>query len=111
MVNNVESLANVTVVLRDGAAAFRAVGTEKSPGTRLISVSGHVNRPGVYEVELGFPWRRFIDEDCGGILGGRAIKAIVPGGISSKVLTGADIEPLALSHEALWDVNSTLGSG
>jgi NADH-quinone oxidoreductase subunit F len=111
VVNNVESLANVTGIIAHGAAAFRAVGTEKSPGTRLLSVSGHVNRPGVYEVELGYPCRRFLEEDCGGVQGGRALKAVVPGGISSKVLTAADIASLALSHEALWAVNSTLGTG
>ena len=111
VVNNVESLANVTGIIAHGAAAFRATGTAKSPGTRLISVSGHINKPGVYEVELGYPWRRFLDEDCGGVLDGRALKAVVPGGISSKILTAAEIAPLALSHEALWEVNSTLGSG
>ncbi len=111
VVNNVESLSNVPIILRGGAAEFRKVGTAKSPGTRLISVSGHVNRPGVYEVECGYPWRKFIDEDCGGITGGRKLKAIVPGGVSSKMLKAADIENLKLSHEDLWDAGSTLGSG
>ena len=111
VVNNVESLSNITGIVTHGAAAFRAVGTPKSPGTRLFSVSGHVARPGVYEVEMGYPWRRFLDEDCGGVLGGRALKCVVPGGISSKVLTGADIDKLRLCHEDLWDAGSTLGSG
>ena len=111
VVNNVESLSNIAGIIRNGAAAFKEVGTPKSPGTRLYSVSGHVNRPGVYEVELGYPWMRFLDEDCGGVVGGRAIKCVVPGGVSSKVLTGAEIKDLVLSHEALWDVGSTLGSG
>ncbi len=111
VVNNVESLSNVAWIVAHGAAAFRAVGTPKSPGTRLISVSGHVNRPGVYEVECGYPWMKFLDEECGGVQGGRAIKCVVPGGVSSKVLTGAEIRDLVLSHEALWDANSTMGSG
>jgi NADH-quinone oxidoreductase subunit F len=111
VVNNVESLANIAGIVGNGAAAFRAVGTPKSPGTRLISVSGHVNRPGVYEVELGYPWMKFLEEDCGGVRGGRPIKCVVPGGVSSKVLTGAEIRDLVLSHEALWDAGSTLGSG
>ena len=111
VVNNVESLSNIAGIIRNGAAAFKEVGTPKSPGTRLYSVSGHVNRPGVYEVELGYPWMKFLDEDCGGVVGGRAIKCVVPGGVSSKVLTGAEIKDLVLSHEALWDVGSTLGSG
>ena len=111
VVNNVESLSNIAGIIRNGAAAFKEVGTPKSPGTRLYSVSGHVVRPGVYEVELGYPWMKFLDEDCGGVVGGRAIKCVVPGGVSSKVLTGAEIKDLVLSHEALWDVGSTLGSG
>ena len=111
VVNNVESLSNIAGIIRNGAAAFKEVGTPKSPGTRLYSVSGHVNKPGVYEVELGYPWMKFLDEDCGGIVGGRAIKCVVPGGVSSKVLTGAEIRDLTLSHEDLWDAGSTLGSG
>ena len=111
VVNNVESLSNIAWIINHGAAAFKEVGTPKSPGTRLFSVSGHVNRPGVYEVELGYPWMKFLEEDCGGVRGGRAIKCVVPGGVSSKVLTGAEIRDLVLSHEALWDAGSTLGSG
>jgi NADH-quinone oxidoreductase subunit F len=111
VVNNVESLSNIAWIVANGAAAFKAVGTAKSPGTRLFSVSGHVNKPGVYEVELGYPWMKFLDEDCGGMIGGKPIKCVVPGGVSSKVLTGAEIADLNLSHEALWDVGSTLGSG
>jgi NADH-quinone oxidoreductase subunit F len=111
VVNNVESLSNIAGIIAHGAAAFRAVGTAKSPGTRLISISGHVNRPGVYEVECGYPWMKFIEEDCGGVRGGKAIKCLVPGGVSSKVLTGAEIKDLVLSHEALWDAGSTMGSG
>jgi len=111
VVNNVESLSNIAWIIAHGAAAYKEVGTAKSPGTRLFSVSGHVNRPGVYEIELGYPWMKFLDEDCGGIQGGRAIKCVVPGGVSSKVLTGADIVDLKLSHEDLWDAGSTLGSG
>jgi NADH-quinone oxidoreductase subunit F len=111
VVNNVESLSNVAGIVLHGAAAFRTVGTAKSPGTRLISISGHINRPGVYEVECGYPWMKFLEEDCGGVPGARPIKCVVPGGVSSKVLTGAEIKELVLSHEALWDAGSTMGSG
>jgi NADH-quinone oxidoreductase subunit F len=111
VVNNVETLANVAGIIAHGAEAFRQLGTKTSPGTRLISISGHINRPGVYEIELGYPFARFIRDDCGGILGGRALKAIIPGGISTKVLTAADIEPLALDHAALAAADSSLGSG
>lgn len=119
VVNNVETLATIAWIVRNGAKAFREVGTEKSPGTRLISISGHIARPGVYEVELGYSWARFLHEDCGGVLGGRPLKAVIPGGISSQVLTGKDakvltageVEGLTLDHEKLRSAGSSLGSG
>jgi NADH-quinone oxidoreductase subunit F len=111
VINNVETLANVTGIVAHGAAAFRKVGTAKNPGTRLISISGHINRPGVYEIEIGDPWAKFIYEDCGGILDGRALKTIIPGGISTKVLTAAEIEPLNLDNQEVEAAGSSLGSG
>ncbi len=111
VINNVESLANITGIVRMGAEEFRKVGTAKSPGTQLISISGHIAKPGVYEVEYGYPWARFLDEDCGGMLHGAKMKCIVPGGISTKVLTRAEIEPLMLSHESVNPAGSGLGSG
>ena len=111
VVNNVETLSNIANIMARGAAEFRKVGTAKNPGTRLVSVSGHVNRPGVYEIEIGDPWRPFIDEECGGVLGGRTLKAVIPGGISTKVLTGADIASLCLDNEQLTAAGSSLGSG
>jgi NADH-quinone oxidoreductase subunit F len=119
VVNNVETLSTIAWIVRNGAKAFREIGTEKSPGTRLISVSGHIARPGVYEVELGYSWARFLHEDCGGVLGGRPLKAVIPGGISSQVLTGKDakvltageVEGLTLDHEKLRSAGSSLGSG
>jgi NADH-quinone oxidoreductase subunit F len=111
VVNNVETLANVTPIIRDGAEAFRRIGTPKSPGTQLVSISGHIVKPGVYEVEHGYPLEKFIYEDCGGISGGRKLKCIVPGGISTKVLTAADIAGLAYDHGSFKKVGSQLGSG
>ncbi|MCX7893019.1 MAG: NADH-quinone oxidoreductase subunit NuoF [Burkholderiales bacterium] len=111
VINNVESLANITGIIANGAEAFRKVGTAKAPGTRLLSVSGHVERPGVYEVESGYPFRDFLREELGGVLGGRALKAVIPGGISAKVLTAAEIEPLALDQSVFEAAGSTLGSG
>jgi len=111
VVNNVETLANVAGIIAHGAAAFRQVGTPKSPGTQLVSISGHVNRPGVYEVEYGYPLKKFIYEDCGGILGGRMLKCIVPGGVSTKVLTAAEIEPVTYDHASFDSAGSSLGSG
>jgi NADH-quinone oxidoreductase subunit F len=119
VVNNIETLASVAWVIRNGAQAFREIGTPKSPGTRLISVSGHIKRPGVYEVELGYPWAKFLHEDCGGLLCDKDLKAVIPGGISSQVLTARDakvltpheVEGLTLDHEVLRGAGSSLGSG
>ena len=111
VINNVETLSNIAWIITHGGAAFKKVGTEKSPGTRLISISGHINRPGVYEIEIGYPWAKFIYEDCGGIPGGRALKGIIPGGISTKVLTAAEIQPLHLDDKELNAAGSSLGSG
>ena len=111
VVNNVETLANIVGIVAHGAQAFRAVGTAKNPGTRLISISGHIRRPGVYEIEIGYPWSKFIYEDCGGVSGGRQLKAVIPGGISTKVLTAAEIEPLHLDNQEVEAAGSSLGSG
>ena len=111
VINNVETLANVAWIIAHGSEAFRNVGTAKDPGTRLISISGHIERPGVYEIEIGYPFAKFIFDDCGGVLGGRALKGIIPGGISTKVLTAKEIEPLVLDNQALAAAGSSMGSG
>jgi NADH-quinone oxidoreductase subunit F len=111
VINNVETLSNIAIVIRDGAEAFRKVGTAKSPGTQLVSISGHLNKPGVYEVEYGYPLEKFIHEDCGGILGGKKLKCIIPGGISTKVLTAKDIEGVTYDHKAMVAAGSQVGSG
>jgi NADH-quinone oxidoreductase subunit F len=111
VVNNVETLSNIAWIVANGGEAFKKVGVEKDPGTRLISISGHIERPGVYEIEIGYPWRKFIYEDCGGVLGGRTLKGIIPGGISTKILTGKEIEPLTLDNPSLNAAGSSMGSG
>ena len=111
VVNNVETLSNIAWIIRNGGEAFKKVGVEKDPGTRLISISGHVERPGVYEIENGYSWRKFIYEDCGGVPGGRSLKCVIPGGISTKVLTGTEIEPLTLDNPSLAAAGSSMGSG
>jgi NADH-quinone oxidoreductase subunit F len=111
VINNVETLSNVAIIMRMGAEEFRKVGKPKSPGTQLVSISGHVNRPGVYEVEYGYPLDKFIYEDCGGVLGGRGLKCIIPGGISTKVMTAKDIEGVAYDHKAMEAAGSQVGSG
>ena len=111
VVNNVETLSNIAWIVQHGAEAFKAIGTPKNPGTRLISISGHIARPGVYEVEVGYPWRRLIYDDCGGIEGGAALKCVIPGGISTKVLTAAEIETLKLDPAEVEPAGSSMGSG
>jgi NADH-quinone oxidoreductase subunit F len=111
VVNNVETLSNVATIMTLGAEAFRQIGTAKSPGTQLVSISGHVERPGVYELEFGYPVAKFIHEDCGGVLGGRRLKCIVPGGISTKVLTGDEIAGVTYDHASFAKAGSGLGSG
>jgi NADH-quinone oxidoreductase subunit F len=111
VVNNVETLSNLAGIIRDGAAAFKSHGIPKHPGTRLISISGHIGKPGVYEVEPGTSFAKFIHETCGGVPGGRKVKAIIPGGISTKVVTGEELETVTLDNESLAKVGSSLGSG
>jgi NADH-quinone oxidoreductase subunit F len=111
VVNNVETLSNLAGIIANGAEAFKKTGTPKSPGTRLVSISGHINRPGVYEVEPGRPFREFIYDTCGGITGGRKLKAIIPGGISTKVVTGEEVERIKLDNQDLATVGSGMGSG
>jgi NADH-quinone oxidoreductase subunit F len=111
VVNNVETLSNLAGIINNGPDAFKATGTKKSPGTRLVSISGHINKPGVYEVEPGRPFREFIFDTCGGVPGGRKVKAIIPGGISTKVVTGEEVDRIRLDNEDLATVGSGMGSG
>ena len=111
VVNNVETLAVVPWILRKGAAAYRAFGTEKSPGTKLFNLSGPINNPGCYELPLGYPLKRFIELEGGGLKGAKKLKAVIPGGASAPVLTAAEVESMTLDYEALAKGGSMLGSG
>jgi NADH-quinone oxidoreductase subunit F len=112
IVNNVESLSAVPHIINHGAQWYRSMGTEKSAGTKLFSLSGHVNRPGNYEVELGFSLKKLIyDKDYGdGICDGKKLKAVIPGGASTPLLT-PDMIDIALDYESLVNAGSMLGSG
>ena len=90
VVNNVETLSTVPHIVRMGGAEYAKLGVNRSTGTRIFSVSGHVNRPGNYEVELGIPFRSLIDDLAGGVREGRRIKFFIPGGASSQWLVGSD---------------------
>ncbi|MGH7824351.1 MAG: NADH-quinone oxidoreductase subunit NuoF [Candidatus Binatia bacterium] len=111
VVNNVETLAALPWIIDNGAAKYAAVGTEKSKGTKLFSVSGHISRPGVYELEMGYPLRKFIEEDCGGVPNGRKLKGVIPGGASMPVLRADEIERVNLDYESVQAAGSLLGSG
>jgi NADH-quinone oxidoreductase subunit F len=111
LINNVETLSNVPHIVRNGAEWFRGFGTEQSPGTKVVSVSGCVQRPGNYEVELGIPTRELIMGLAGGPAQGREVKAFYPGGSSSPVLTAEEGLDLPYSFEAMAEAGSMLGSG
>lgn len=111
IVNNVETLASVIYILRDGVEAYRKFGTQKSPGTKLFSVSGDVNKPGNYEVPLGYKLKDLIEIECGGLKAGRKLKAVIPGGTSAPVLTADEAYAATLDYECLAGMNSMLGSG
>ncbi len=108
-VNNVETFAHVPFILDRGVDWFRGFGTEKSPGTTLFGVSGHVARPGLFECPLGTPLRELIDL-AGGVLDGRAIKGVIPGGVSMKILPPSALD-VAMAQETLAEHGSGLGTG
>jgi NADH-quinone oxidoreductase subunit F len=111
IVNNVETLAAVVPIIRDGAAAYKKFGTEKSPGTKLFSLSGNIVKPGNYEIPLGTPLIDLINKFGGGMKPGRKLKAVIPGGSSAPVLTAAEVEKANLDYESLAGLGSMLGSG
>jgi len=111
IVNNVETLAAVVPILRDGAAAYRKFGTEKSPGTKLFSLSGNVVKPGNYEVPLAYPLMDLITKEGGGLKPGRRLKAVIPGGSSAPVLTAEECQKANLDYESLAGLGTMLGSG
>jgi NADH-quinone oxidoreductase subunit F len=110
LVHNVETLANVPPIVMRGPEWFAAIGTERSTGPKLFCVSGNVQRPGVYEMPLGTPLREIIDGCAGGVTAGRQIKAVIPGGASTAVLT-ADQLDVAMDFESLVEAGSSLGTG
>lgn len=111
IVNNVETLAAVKYIIRDGAQAYRQHGTEKSTGTKFFSLSGNVKNPGNYEVNLGFPLKDLIYGLGGGMKPGRKLKAVIPGGSSAPVLTAEEAEKATLDYENLAAAGTMLGSG
>ena len=123
VVNNVETIAAIVPIIEMGGAEYAKIGIGRSTGTKLISASGHINKPGVYEIEMGLPVEEFIysEEYCGGIKGGRKMKAVVAGGSSVPILPTELIlktaagEPRLMSYESLGEggfiTGTMLGSG
>jgi NADH-quinone oxidoreductase subunit F len=112
LINNVETLMNVPVILRMGGKEYAEIGTETSTGTKVVSVSGNVQRPGNYEIELGIPSRELIYGLAGGPPDGRTIKAWFPGGSSAPVLPGTDeYMDLPYDFDSMAKAGSMLGSG
>lgn len=110
IINNIETIANIPWIVAQGGEAFAALGTGKSGGTRLFCVSGHVNRPGVYEKPVHYNLQKLIMEDCGGIVGGRKVKAVIPGGSSAPVLAASEID-VSMEFDALKAAGTMAGSG
>nr|NIR49706.1 NADH-quinone oxidoreductase subunit NuoF [candidate division KSB1 bacterium]NIR72868.1 NADH-quinone oxidoreductase subunit NuoF [candidate division KSB1 bacterium]NIS25145.1 NADH-quinone oxidoreductase subunit NuoF [candidate division KSB1 bacterium]NIT72056.1 NADH-quinone oxidoreductase subunit NuoF [candidate division KSB1 bacterium]NIU25847.1 NADH-quinone oxidoreductase subunit NuoF [candidate division KSB1 bacterium] len=109
IVNNVETIAYVPSIIEKGGAWFARLGTERNGGLRFFSVSGHVEKPGVYELPMGTPLREIIYDHAGGIKGGKTLKAVVPGGSSSPVLTADEID-VKMDYDSLAEIGSMLGS-
>lgn len=110
VVNNVETLANLPQIIHRGGEWYASIGTPKSTGTRIFSVSGHVKRPGNYEVPLGIPLREMIYDIAGGIRGDKQLKAVIPGGASAPFLKPEHLDT-GMDFESIRDVGSMLGSG
>jgi NADH-quinone oxidoreductase subunit F len=110
LINNVETLATVPTIMRMGGEEYAKLGVQTSTGTKLVSISGHVQRPGNYEIELGIPSREIIYGLAGGPPGGRKVKCWFPGGSSSPVLTGDDLD-IPYDFDSLAKAGSMLGSG
>jgi NADH-quinone oxidoreductase subunit F len=109
-INNTQSLASVPTIIRKGAKWFSDLGVEGSGGTAIFAVSGHVEKPGNYELPLGIPFKELL-EIAGGMLGGRKLKAVIPGGSSVPVLRAEDIIDLTMDFDTIKNAGSGLGTG
>jgi NADH-quinone oxidoreductase subunit F len=109
-INNTQSLASVPAIIRKGAQWFADLGVEGSGGTAIFAVSGHVEKPGNYELPLGIPFKELL-EIAGGVLGGHKLKAVIPGGSSVPVLRAEDIMDLTMDFNTLQQAGSGFGTG
>lgn len=109
-INNIESLANVSLILRIGAEAYAAIGAKNHPGPLLYGISGHVNKPGVYEFPSGMSIETLIYEVCGGIRNGKKLKAVIPGGSSTPPLRADQVVGVTMDSDSLRTAGSMLGT-
>jgi NADH-quinone oxidoreductase subunit F len=111
-INNVETLAATPHIIQRGAAFYKGLclGNPKSTGTKLVSVCGHVQRPGNYEITMGTPMRDLIYDMCGGMRPGRTLKAVIPGGSSVPIMTAEEAEACLMDYEGVIEKGSMLGS-
>jgi NADH-quinone oxidoreductase subunit F len=109
-INNIETLATVPEIIKNGAEWFTKIGAPKHPGTLLFGVSGHVNKPGVYELPTGTPLMTIINDVCGGVLGGKEIKMVIPGGSSMPPLTREECLTAKMDNESLKEFGSSIGT-
>ncbi len=109
VINNVETLASVPSIILNGGEWFAKLGTPKNGGTRLFGISGQVERPGVYELPMGFNLLRMINDVAGGVLGGKKLKAVIPGGSSTPALTAEECD-VAMDYDSVAKIGSMLGS-
>jgi NADH-quinone oxidoreductase subunit F len=110
IINNVETLSAVPSIINEGGEAYANRGTPKNGGTRLLCVSGHVNKPGIYEIPLGLNMKKFIYEMAGGIPDGKKLKAVIPGGSSCPIMSAEEID-IPMDYDAVAKAGSMLGSG
>jgi NADH-quinone oxidoreductase subunit F len=111
IINNVQSIASLPFIIEKGADAYKVYGTEKSPGTHLFGISGHVEKPGMYELPLGLPILEVIDKVAGGVWKGRKLKGIIPGGSSTPVILPDEAQDLTLDYESMAAHKTMFGSG
>jgi NADH-quinone oxidoreductase subunit F len=110
VINNVETLSNLPYIIMHGPERFASIGTRRNTGTKLFAVSGHVNKPGIYELPLGVSLRELVFEHAGGIIHGRKLKAVMPGGSSTPVVTSEHLD-VKLDFDSLAAIGTMLGSG
>lgn len=109
-INNIETLACVPEIIKNGGEWFASIGDPRHPGTLLFGVSGHVNKPGVYELPTGIPLMELINDYAGGVKGGKQIKMVIPGGSSMPPLTREECMNIKMDNESLKEIGSAIGT-